>query len=44
MCIRDRDLCDEIVVLNKGVLKPIEPDRKSEKAFKEKIMASLMEE
>ena len=38
------DLCDEIVVLNKGVLKPIEPDRKSEKAFKEKIMASLMEE
>ena len=38
------DLCDEIVVLNKGVLKPIEPDRKNEKAFKEKIMASLMEE
>ena len=38
------DLCDEIVVLNKGVLKLIEPDRKSEKAFKEKIMASLMEE
>ena len=38
------DLCDEIVVLNKGVLKPIEPDRKSEKAFKEKIMDSLMEE
>ena len=38
------DLCDEIVVLNKGVLKPIEPDIKNEKAFKEKIMASLMEE
>ena len=38
------DLCDEIVVLNKGVLKPIKPDRKSEKAFKEKIMVSLMEE
>ena len=38
------DLCDEIVVLNKGVLKLIEPDRKSEKAFKEKIMDSLMEE
>ena len=38
------DLCDEIVVLNKGVLKPIETEKKNEKAFKEKIMATLMEE
>lgn len=37
------DLCDEIVILNKGVLKQIDHEQFSHEEFKEKIMEALME-
>ena len=38
------DLCDEIVVLNEGVLKEVNSDNLDIKEFKEKIMEALKEE
>lgn len=38
------DLCDEIVVLNEGVLKEVNSDNLDIKDFKEKIMEALKEE
>ena len=38
------DLCDEIVILNKGVLKQIDREPLTHSEFKEKIMTALMEE
>lgn len=38
------DLCDEIVILNKGVLKQIDHEQFTHTEFKEKIMEALMEE
>ena len=38
------DLCDEIVILNKGVLKQIDREPLTHSEFKEKIMTPLMEE
>lgn len=38
------DLCDEIVILNKGVLEKIEKSDLDNKHFKEKIMEALREE
>lgn len=38
------DLCDEIVILNKGVLESIDKSDLDDKHFKEKIIASLKEE
>lgn len=37
------DLCDEIVILNKGVLKQIDHEQFSHAEFKEKILEALME-
>ncbi len=38
------DLCDEIVVLSKGILQKTEKDATNSKNFKKKIMDALMEE
>ena len=38
------DLCDEIVILNKGVLEEVDKNNLDNKQFKEKIIASLKEE
>ncbi|MBM6929608.1 ABC transporter ATP-binding protein [[Clostridium] spiroforme] len=38
------DLCDEIVILNKGVLKQIDREPLTHSEFKEKIITALMEE
>ena len=38
------DLCDEIVILNHGVLQEIKQDALEEDAFKEKILEALREE
>ena len=38
------DLCDEIVILNKGVLEEIDKNNMDNSHFKEKIMEALMEE
>ncbi len=38
------DLCDEIVVLNKGILKEINKDNLDNESFKEKIIEALKEE
>lgn len=37
------DLCDEIVILNKGVLEEIHPDSADQEAFKNKIIEALKE-
>ena len=44
MCIRDRDLCDEIVLLNHGELEIVDKANLDSKEFKEKIIAALREE
>ena len=38
------DLCDEIVILNKGILEEVDKNNLDNKQFKEKIIASLKEE
>ena len=38
------DLCDEIVVLNKGILKEITKDNLDTESFKNKIIEALKEE
>ncbi|HBA63408.1 MAG TPA: ABC transporter ATP-binding protein [Lachnospiraceae bacterium] len=38
------DLCDEIVLLNHGVLEPVDQSNLNEQEFKEKIIAALREE
>ena len=38
------DLCDEIVILNKGVLEEIDKNNLDNKQFKNKIMEALKEE
>ena len=38
------DLCDEIVVLNKGVLKEVTKDNLDTESFKDKIIEALKEE
>ena len=38
------DLCDEIVILNKGVLTEIENDKENTQSFKNKIIEALKEE
>ena len=38
------DLCDEIVILNKGVLEEVDKNNLDNKQFKNKIMEALKEE
>ena len=38
------DLCDEIVILNKGILEEINKNNLDNKQFKNKIMEALKEE
>lgn len=35
------DLCDEIVILNNGILEEIDKDDRDNAAFKDKIIAAL---
>ena len=44
MCIRDRDLCDEIVLLSHGEIETVDKSNLDSHDFKAKILAALRDD